>query len=89
MLGVGEHQAEDVLRSESAARAVLTRRNFFAAGAALATGAAFSFPPPAFSLADWQRAHGLAGDGLRTWAAIALAVPFTGALYGLALKQRS
>lgn len=41
MLGVGDHQAEDALHSESAARAVLTRRNLFAAGAALAAGSVF------------------------------------------------
>ncbi len=38
MLGVPAHQAEDALHSESAARAVLSRRNLFAAGAALAAG---------------------------------------------------
>jgi hypothetical protein len=38
MLGVPSHQAEDALHSESAARAVLSRRNLFAAGAAMAAG---------------------------------------------------
>ncbi len=38
MLGVPAHQAEDALHSESAARAVPSRRNLFAAGAALAAG---------------------------------------------------
>lgn len=38
MLGVATHQTEDALHSESAARAVLSRRNLFAAGAALAAG---------------------------------------------------
>lgn len=54
MLGLGDDQAEDALRSESAARAVLSRRNLFAAGAALAAGSAFSFaaPDPFFLLAE-------------------------------------
>jgi hypothetical protein len=47
MLGVGSHQAEDALYSERAARAVLARRDFLAAGAAMATGAAFSELQPA------------------------------------------
>lgn len=38
MLGIPSHQAEDALHSESAARAVLSRRNLFAAGAAMAAG---------------------------------------------------
>jgi len=44
MIGVPEHQAEDALHSERAARATLTRRNLFAGGAALAAGSVFSFP---------------------------------------------
>jgi hypothetical protein len=44
MLGVPQHQAEDALHSERAARAVLSRRNLLAAGAALAAGATWSFP---------------------------------------------
>lgn len=46
MLGVRPELAEDALHSERAARAVLTRRNLLAAGAALASGAAFSLPVP-------------------------------------------
>jgi hypothetical protein len=38
LLGVQPHQAEDALHSERAARAVLSRRSLFAAGAALAAG---------------------------------------------------
>lgn len=38
MLGLPSRLAEDALHSESAARAVLSRRNLFAAGAALAVG---------------------------------------------------
>ncbi len=38
LLGVAPRLAEDALRSESAARAVLSRRNLFAAGAAMAAG---------------------------------------------------
>lgn len=38
MLGVPSRLAEDALHSEGAARAVLSRRNLFAAGAAMAAG---------------------------------------------------
>ena len=47
LLGLPAHQAEDALHSERAARAVLSRRSFFAAGGALAAGSAFSFGPVA------------------------------------------
>jgi len=43
MLGLSRDDAEASMHSDRAARAVLSRRNLFAAGAALATGAAFSF----------------------------------------------
>jgi hypothetical protein len=43
MLGLSRDHAEASMHSERAARAVLTRRNLFAAGGALASGAAFSF----------------------------------------------
>lgn len=46
MLGIKPHQAEDALHSEHAARAVLSRRDLFAAGGAMAAGSAFSFAPP-------------------------------------------
>lgn len=46
MLGLSTEHAEASMHSDRAARAVLTRRNLFAAGAALATGAAFSFAAP-------------------------------------------
>ncbi len=45
MLGLSDEHAEASIHSENAARAVLTRRNLFAAGAALAAGSAFSFAP--------------------------------------------
>lgn len=41
MLGVGEHQAEDAMHSERAAKAALSRRNLFAAAGALAAGTVF------------------------------------------------
>jgi hypothetical protein len=47
MLGLPPRLAEDALHSERAAKAVLSRRSLFAAGAAMASGAAFSFPVPA------------------------------------------
>lgn len=43
MLGIKPELAEDALHSERAARAVLTRRNLFAASGALAAGSVFSF----------------------------------------------
>lgn len=43
MVGLRPDLAEDALHSEGAARAVLSRRNLFAAGAAMAAGSAFSF----------------------------------------------
>ena len=46
MLGVSPRLAEDALHSERAAKAVLSRRSLFAAGAAMAGGSAFSFPEP-------------------------------------------
>lgn len=46
LIGVRRHQAEDALYSERAARAVLSRRDLFAAGGALAAGSAFSFALP-------------------------------------------
>lgn len=47
MLGVHRSLAEDALHSERAAKAVLSRRSLFAAGAAMATGSVFSFGTPA------------------------------------------
>jgi hypothetical protein len=47
ILGIKPDLAEDALHSERAARAVLTRRNLFAAGGALAAGSVFSFGAPA------------------------------------------
>jgi hypothetical protein len=41
MLGVGEHQAEDAMHSERAAKASLSRRNLLAAAGALAAGTVF------------------------------------------------
>ncbi len=57
MLGIGEHQAEDALQSESAARVAIGRRDFIAAGAALAVGTAFSIPEAATeitTLLTWE-----------------------------------
>lgn len=42
LLGLPRHQAEDALYSESAAHAVLSRRSFFAASAALATSTVYA-----------------------------------------------
>jgi hypothetical protein len=46
MLGIRSELAEDAMRSERAARAVLSRRSLFAAAGAMAAGAAFSFGGP-------------------------------------------
>jgi hypothetical protein len=46
ILGLSPEHAEASIHSERAARAVLSRRNLFAAGAALAAGSAFSFAKP-------------------------------------------
>jgi hypothetical protein len=45
MLGVPEHTAEDAIKSEQLARAVLTRRQALGGVAALVTGKAFGFAP--------------------------------------------
>jgi hypothetical protein len=50
MLGVKQRDAEDALHSERAARAVLSRRDLFAASGALALGTAFSFARPLVEL---------------------------------------
>lgn len=55
LLGVAPHHAEDALHSERAARAVLSRRNFFAASGALAIGSAFSFARPLAELSPFLR----------------------------------
>mgnify|MGYP001617055425 CR=1 FL=1 len=43
LLGIRPDQAEDALHSERAAKHVVSRRSFLGVGAALATGAIFSF----------------------------------------------
>ena len=43
LLGIRPDQAEEALRSERAAKHVVSRRSFFGAAGALATGAIFSF----------------------------------------------
>jgi hypothetical protein len=53
MLGIKTDLAEDALHSERAARAVLTRRNLFAAGGALAAGSVFSFGVPPLGWEAW------------------------------------
>lgn len=61
MLGVPRRFAEDALRSDSAARAVLSRRNFFAAGAAMAVGSTLVGGPLSLHVfhdgQDWFVAH--------------------------------
>lgn len=52
MLGVGEHQAEDAMHSERAAKAALSRRNLFAAAGALAAGTVFVSVQPVAPV--WQ-----------------------------------
>jgi hypothetical protein len=61
MLGVAPRLAEDALHSEGAARAALSRRNLFAAGAAMATGSLLvGGPLPLLVFHDdctWYAAH--------------------------------
>lgn len=67
MLGVPARLAEDALHSESAARAVLSRRNLFAAGAAMAAGSLLvGGPLPLRVFHDgctWYAAHSWADYG--------------------------
>ena len=76
LLGLPAHQAEDALYSERAARAVLSRRHLFAAGAALATGLVLvGGPLPLYVFTDdaeWYVARSLAD-----------AYELRGSLYGL------
>jgi hypothetical protein len=73
MLGVPTRLAEDALHSERAARAVLSRRNLFAAGAAMAAGSLLvGGPLPLYlfhSGDDWIAAHSWADyrDRLQDW----------------------
>ena len=54
MLRLSTEHAEASMHSDRVAHAVLTRRNLFAAGAALAAGSAFSFAQvQSFTYADW------------------------------------
>lgn len=61
MLGVAPRLAEDALHSESAARAVLSRRNLFVAGAALAVGSSLTGGPLPLQVfhdgCTWYAAH--------------------------------
>lgn len=66
MLGLSTEHAEASLHSERAARAVLTRRNLFAAGGALAAGSVFSFaaPDPFRHTWDWATIQIKVGEKL-------------------------
>ena len=65
LLGLPAHHAEDALHSERAARAVLSRRSFFAAAGAMASGLVVSVPAPTARLygfrvsLDWTEAVAL------------------------------
>lgn len=55
MIGVSDENAEEALRSERSAKAILSRRNLFAAAGAMASGVAFGWPveeslPPFFGI---------------------------------------
>lgn len=59
MLGLSREHAEASMHSESAAKAALSRRDLFAAGAALAVGSAFSFAQPTKSwVQGWEKSTG-------------------------------
>jgi hypothetical protein len=61
--------------SERAARAVLTRRNLFAAGGALAAGSVFSFPKPELWPASRSSILADLEDSIRTFTARAKTRP--------------
>jgi len=77
LLGVKRHQAEDALHSERAARAVLSRRELFAASGALAAGAVFSFANPVRKLHPFMECL-VANASAQQWVILADAtqVPF-------------
>jgi hypothetical protein len=81
LLGLKESRAEDALHSERAARAVLSRRNFFAASGALATGVGFSFLRPNPDLSPFMAAMADAcaevNVGLAKQMAWAMQLPFS------------
>lgn len=54
MLGIREDQAEDALKSERAAKLMLSRRAFFGVSGALAVGTAFAFAHAPLSPLDWR-----------------------------------
>lgn len=75
LLGIKPDHAEDALHSERAARAVLTRRNLFAAGGALAAGSVFSFPKPELWPASRSSILADLEDSIRTFTARAKTRP--------------
>lgn len=54
LVGVGPSNADDALRSERSAKAVLSRRNLFAAAGAMAAGTAFGFPDPSAAVRTFR-----------------------------------
>ncbi len=79
LLGLTPEHAEASMHSESAARAVLTRRNLFAAGAALATGSVFSFgatdPDGVYLITSWIEAPTITlPSPLLSWTDIVLTI---------------
>lgn len=76
MLGLSRDDAEASMHSERAARAVLTRRNLFAAGAAMAAGSAFSFGAPVdpmrAALVAWNAACDHVAGEIEYWAEVEL-----------------
>jgi hypothetical protein len=75
LLGLPVHQAEDALYSDRAAKAVLSRRNFFAASGALAAGTVF-VPSAKLYVDPWAEAHEFAA-----YSHIALSAMAMGAMY--------
>lgn len=73
LLGIKPDHAEDALHSERAARAVLTRRNLFAAGGALAAGSVFSFGRPIATIHPFMLAlaDAVADTNVNAWKQLA------------------
>jgi len=70
LVGLPERLAEDALHSERAAQHTLSRRGMLLGGAAMATGAVFSFPAPEAPRVFWYRADCgivLNGDEVLEW----------------------
>lgn len=74
MLRVPATDADEALRSERAARTVLSRRNLFAAAGAMAAGSVFSFAPSPPVL-GWVYLNGAPWVPILDWEGVVLSEP--------------